>query len=562
MRLTIGKQILGACIIIVLAFTGLNIYTFYQIKAIEAGYEGLINRSAPLVFEVKDVNVELQTQAAAVRAYIIAGDDRYVAQYNASREQMAKVLASLEKKLTTPEGRQKFNDLNAALHDYHKVADTGIQTRRTQGMAAAIEHMKAAGSKIDYAELQIADFVQFLSERMELRKQQNQEVVNRLERTLLILDATIFVLAFGAALWLARRISRPLVVVANGAKQIADGDLQKHEFAYNGRDEIGELVEAFGTMATDLRQLVGQVARASEQVAASSEQLTASAEQSAVAAGQVAETVSGVAAGALRQTEAVNQAVAVVDQMAAAIGHIAANATEVSAKSEETAKAAATGSEAMTEATAQMEVISRAVSQSAQVVQKLGASSKQIGEIVNVISGIAGQTNLLALNAAIEAARAGEQGRGFAVVAEEVRKLAEQSQEAAQKIAGIIKEIQAETDTVVQVMSQGTAEVAKGSQTLTATGERFRHIVALVQSLNQQIQEISAAAEELAASSSEVVSAVGGVKQVADETAAHTQTISAAAEEQSASMQEIAASSQALARMAEELQAAIRNFKL
>ncbi|EAX46484.1 methyl-accepting chemotaxis sensory transducer [Thermosinus carboxydivorans Nor1] len=562
MRLTVGKQILVACIIIVLAFTGLNIYTFYHIKAIEAGYEGLINRSAPLVFEVKDVNAELQTQAAAVRAYVITGNDGYMAQYNASRERMDKLLTSLEKKLITPEGRQKMSDLKAALHDYHKVPDAAIQARRTEGMAAAIEYLKDGSAKIINAELQIADFVQFLSERMELRKQQNQEVVSHLERTIVILDVAIFVLAFGAVLWLARRISRPLVAVANGAKQIAGGDLQKCEIAYYGQDEIGELVQAFVTMSTNLRQLVGQVARASEQVAAASEELTASAEQSAQAAGQVAETVSDVAAGALRQTEAVNQAVAVVDQMAAAIGHIAANATEVSAKSEETAKAAATGSEAMTEATAQMEVISQAVSQSAQVVQKLGASSKQIGEIVNVISGIASQTNLLALNAAIEAARAGEQGRGFAVVAEEVRKLAEQSQEAAQKIAGIIKEIQAETDTAVQVMGQGTAEVAKGSQLLTATGERFRTIVTLVQSLNQQIQEISAAAEELSASSSEVVSAVGGIKQVADETAAHTQTISTAAEEQSASMQEVASSSQALARMAEELHAAIRNFKL
>ncbi len=209
-----------------------------------------------------------------------------------------------------------------------------------------------------------------------------------------------------------------------------------------------------------------------------------------------------------------------------------------------------------------MQAINRSVSQSAEVVSKLGESSKQIGEIVDVISGIAGQTNLLALNAAIEAARAGEQGRGFAVVADEVRKLAEQSHEAAQKIAHIVREIQTETTSVVTVMQQGTVDVARGSDVIISTGERFTAIVNLVEHLNSEIQEISAASEQLSASSEEVVKSVDSVKHLAGETAANTQTISAAAEEQSASMEEIAASSQALSSLADELQMVVRRFKI
>jgi len=269
-----------------------------------------------------------------------------------------------------------------------------------------------------------------------------------------------------------------------------------------------------------------------------------------------------VATGASHQVDAVEQAVSVVQEMTMAINHIASNSHNVSEKSGETARAAAAGGEAVLQATNQMQVIKNSVTQSAEVVGKLGERSQQIGEIVDVISGIAGQTNLLALNAAIEAARAGEQGRGFAVVADEVRKLAEQSHEAAQKISIIVRDIQSETNIAVRAMNQGTVEVARGTEVIAATGDRFTFIVTMVQQLNSQIQEISAATEELSASSDEVVRSVDSIRTVASDTAADTQTISAAAEEQSASMEEIASSSQALAHMAGDLQAVVSKFRL
>lgn len=561
-RLTIGKQILLAFIVILLAFTGLNVYTYFQLQVIEDGYDNIIGRSAPLVFEVKDLDTELSAQSSAVRAYILTGDQKYETEYYESLKHTNITLDSLEKKLITADGRQNFLDIKAALFEYQKVAEGGIKTRKEKGMQASLQYVLDAGDKVQIADKKMTDFVKFMTERMDLRKKQNDDAANSIEQMMVILDVVILTFAIIVALWLSRRISRPLIGVVVSANQIAAGDLQYQHQNYNGNDELGDLIKAFDAMAANLRNLVGQVSRASEQVAASSEELTASAEQSAMAAGQVAETISAVASGAAGQTTAVEQAVATVDEMASAIDHIASTATDASDKSSATTTAAQEGSEAMADATNQMRIINESVTKSAQVVEKLGESSKQIGEIVDVISGIAGQTNLLALNAAIEAARAGEQGRGFAVVAEEVRKLAEQSHEAAQKIAVIVRDVQAETATVVTVMNQGTAEVVRGSDVISATGERFKHIVGLVVSLNGQIQDISSAAEQLSASSTDVVASVASVKQIATETAANTQTISAAAQEQSASMEEIAASSQSLSRMAEELQVAIGNFKL
>lgn len=562
MRITIGKQIIVVCMMVVVAFTGINIYTYNQIDKIQEGYDGVIKRSVPLVLEVKDLNIELNNQSALVRGYILTADPQYIKVYDISRKAMDKTLDSLEKKLITPEGKKIIEELRTNLSDYHKVADQGIATRTNLGEQEALKAVVASGDKIQMAEKSMQYTVNFLSERMDLRVKNNVDATEKMQRVLGMLDVIIFIVTCIVCFYLARRISRPIRTVADSATKIANGDLAVNTIQYQVNDEIGDLVKAFSVMTENLRNLVAQVAKSSEQVAAASGELTASSEQSAQAAGQVAESVTNVATGATHQVDAVEQAVSVVQEMTKAINHIASNSNAVTEKSSETARAAAAGGEAVLQATNQMQVIQNSVTQSAQVVEKLGERSQQIGEIVNVISGIAGQTNLLALNAAIEAARAGEQGRGFAVVADEVRKLAEQSHEAAQKISTIIGDIQSETNIAVITMKQGTVEVDRGTEVIAATGERFNFILTMVQQLNGEIQEISAAAEELSASSDQVVHSVGSVRSVASETAADTQTISAAAEEQSASMEEIASSSQALAHMAGELQSVISKFRL
>ena len=248
--------------------------------------------------------------------------------------------------------------------------------------------------------------------------------------------------------------------------------------------------------------------------------------------------------------------------MSAGIQQVAANTNNVAGTSDKTAVAAQEGNQAIETAVKQMNTIEQTVSKSATVVEKLGERSKEIGQIVDTISGIAGQTNLLALNAAIEAARAGEQGKGFAVVAEEVRKLAEQSQEAAKQIADLIGGIQAETETAVSAMQDGTKEVRKGSEVVNTAGKDFAAIATLVKEVSKEVQDISAAIQQMASGSQQIVDSVKSIDNISKNTAEHAQTVSAAAEEQSASMEQIAASSQSLAKMAETLQSAISHFKI
>jgi methyl-accepting chemotaxis protein len=248
--------------------------------------------------------------------------------------------------------------------------------------------------------------------------------------------------------------------------------------------------------------------------------------------------------------------------MSTGIRQVAANANTVAATSATSAETAQQGKKAVDKAISQMNSIEDTVNRSSQVVTKLGERSKEIGQIVDTISGIAGQTNLLALNAAIEAARAGEQGRGFAVVAEEVRKLAEQSQDAAKLIVEIVADIQKDTDHAVVSMNEGTKEVHVGAEVVHDAGRALQEIFSSINSVATQMQEISAAIEQMASGSQQVVASVREIDATSKDTAGQTQTVLAATEEQSAAMEEVAASSQALAKLAIELQAAVATFRI
>ena len=545
-NLKIGVRLwLGFGLVIVL-MVSLLIVSISQLKQVNGKMEIIVNNNNVQVKLANEMLDAVHVVTRTMRTIALLDDmevkraemqriDEARAQYNAAEEKLAQIINDEGKTILNKatgykeEGRVANDRIIAmAMAENGNLETSKVVNGNIPAMATAVnsddeiiayELLNKSEPVMKPWRASLRELIQYAEGRSQFRYEEAVQVYAKARMLMFAISGFAIFLGIIVALAIARSVTNPVANLVQAANTAASGNLTV-DIPVKTKDEIGVLAGAFSQMVTQMREVVTEIIEKANIVASSSQQLNSSAQETAASA---------------------NETSATMTEISTTVEQVSANIQEVSALSETAAEHADEGNKGINRVIEQMQNIASTTGAVSVSIDGLNQKSQEINQIVELITSIADQTNLLALNAAIEAARAGEQGRGFAVVAEEVRKLAEQSANAAKEIYALINAIQLESQKAVKSMAEGGKEVEAGTRVVEEVGENFGEIIGSVQELTSQIQEVASASEQMSA----------GVQNVA-----------ATTEEQTAAMEEVSASAESLTQLSEELNALVSKFKV
>lgn len=618
MRFTIGLK-LAMTFGIVILLSGLNVWVGMNgLRDTVQTYEEEALRIAETARLSEEFGKLFNALDNAALGYLFFSSERYRADFDAAFLAVEELAVKLRNTMRSDYAREIVDVAITRVREY------------VASMASILERFYVAGTQeydqaltwVEIARVQVAEAIGELSDyqarRLEEIREDSDAAVHRAQTLMIVFGIIVTVIGIVVAFLFTRGIAGPARQVAAAAMRLADGDLTIEELQIKSRDEIGEMAKVFNQMVVNLREIIGQIRATSQTLFENGESLLLAAEESTGATAQIAAAVNQVAQGTTEQVRQVQETRTAIEQLRRIIDQIATGAQEQAQQAEQTtrslermaqsieevsssvravaeasghgAERAMAGEKTIVQVTQGMDEIRTSVIRVAERIDELGHYSRQIDEIVEMISAIADQTNLLALNAAIEAARAGEHGRGFGVVADEVRQLAERSAESTREIGQLLASIQAAVDSAIAEVQAATKQVDSGTQLAGHARAAFDEIMANIRTTDDLARTISQAAEqmaqaspemlaamaemasiteenttateEMAAFSDQVVRAIDEVAAISEETAAGTEEVSASTEEVNASAEGMKESVQKVTEVAANLEKLVGHFRL
>ena len=491
-NLKIGTRLAAGFGIVTALLGGIVVMAEQSLASLNAATAQIVDDRYPQVVLTTSLLLQVNENAISMRNMLLADNPDMLKAETASiavgETAIAAGLDKLQGMLSSEAGRKAYQDMQAlrakyqaGQADFMKLAGSGgtidastlLMTTLREDQLAYTARMKgflAGGGKL-----------------MEKSGREAAELYREKRLHILLLAGAACALAAGFGLWITRSITGPLGVAVRVARTVASGDLSS-DIEVRSRDETGQLMQALQEMNVSLRNIVSEVRSGTDAIAG--------------AASEIAQGNLDLSGRTEQQASALEETASAMEQLSATVSQNAEHARQARERAQDASGVASGSSAVVEQVVATMDAIS--------------ASSRQIGDIIGVIDGIAFQTNILALNAAVEAARAGEQGRGFAVVASEVRTLAQRSAAAAKDIKHLI--------------DASTASVATGGKLAQQAGATMHNVVSSVAQVANSVSEIAAASEEQSSGLAQVNQAVAQMDETTQQNAALVEQAAAAAQ--------------------------------
>ena len=377
----------------------------------------------------------------------------------------------------------------------------------------------------------------------------------------IIIKILVLLLAVIIYLIMVKIIVKPIKKVSDVMSDVANGELNK-KVDYQSKDEIGLLSNSVNKMIEQLRVIVDNINQKSTSVTKGAETSEAAIMELATASDEITNAITQIAENndaMVGEMEAINSSMTDVDMVGSTLKDIVLESNEAA---EKTYSSALSGKKAVDVASNALADVTNTVKFATDAIAKLTERSAQIGDMVQVIEGIASQTNLLALNASIEAARAGENGRGFSVVADEIRKLAEESSKAASQIISLIENIESETTVTVNTMQMNERQVIDQIETIKVAENELSIIVDEAEKTKAKSGELRELANKIKEETENISSAINQITDAIQVNAANTEEVTASTQEQNATITLINEMNKKLSQDVKELEEKVKVFIL
>ncbi len=378
---------------------------------------------------------------------------------------------------------------------------------------------------------------------------------------LTVFSSVAGILALGLALLITHFLTSNISKIKRVMAKASEGDLTE-VVVIKSNDEIGALARDFNTMIANISSMLRSVDLSSQTMLDTSSNLTAMTEETTASVSEVSRAIDEITQGTADQASNTQEAASEMEELAVGLEQISNSTAEMNSISENTRVLSNKGLDIVKFLMDKSEETKKTTQAVSEIVEDMSQSTLEISIISDAINQITEQTNLLSLNASIEAARAGDAGKGFAVVANEIRTLAEQSQNSTEQIKKIIERIQSKSSTAVSAMEQAKRNVADQDKTVEETTDIFNEIYTSVNSLMSMVQSVKQQVLNINNQKEEVANQIESISSISEETAASTEEVSASAEEITATMEEFNQYVMGLQNLAEKLNDELGKFKL